>query len=98
MKRCDETKDLKIVRSRGVVPCRNSLDGNGIYFLNGLLLLMMPTIEQPRALRICVGNELRVPRLRFSSPSTSRTSPRIVLSGWFAGTRASGAMYENSPP
>ena len=41
------------------MPCRNSLDGNGIYFLNGLLLLMMPTMEQPRALRICVGNELR---------------------------------------
>ena len=38
------------------------------------------------------------PRLRFSSPSTSRTSIRIFLSGWFDGTRASGAMYENSRP
>src|SRR5262249_3964788 len=38
------------------------------------------------------------PRLRFSSPSTSRTGMRIFLSGWFDGTRASGAMHENSPP
>src|SRR6266540_3791659 len=38
-----------IVLSRGVVPCRNSLDGNAIYFLNGLLLLMMPTIRIVRA-------------------------------------------------
>src|SRR6266536_165606 len=30
-------------------------------------------------------------------PSTSRTSSRIFLSGWFVGTRASGAIYENSP-
>ncbi len=36
--------------------------------------------------------------LRFSSPSTSRTSSRIFRSGWFAGTRASGMMYENNPP
>ena len=34
----------------------------------------------------------------FSSPNTSRTSFRIFLSGWFAGTRASGEMYENSCP
>src|SRR5437660_8074321 len=34
----------------------------------------------------------------FSSPNTSRTSFRIFLSGWFAGTRASGEMYENSRP
>jgi hypothetical protein len=26
------------------------------------------------------------------------TSAQIFLSGWFAGTRASGAIYENSPP
>jgi class 3 adenylate cyclase len=38
------------------------------------------------------------PSVRFSSPRTSRTSSRIFLSGWFAGIRASGIMYENSPP
>ncbi len=36
--------------------------------------------------------------LRLNSLKTSRTSSRIFLSGWFAGTRASGEMYENSPP
>jgi hypothetical protein len=41
---------------------------------------------------------LATARLRFSSPNTSRTSFRIFLSGWFAGTRASGEMYENSRP
>jgi hypothetical protein len=32
------------------------------------------------------------------SPNTSRTSIQIFLSGWFAGTRALGEMYENSRP
>jgi hypothetical protein len=36
--------------------------------------------------------------LGFSSPDTSRIRFRIFVSGWFAGTRASGEMYENSRP
>src|SRR5882672_1915945 len=38
------------------------------------------------------------PRLRFKSLKTSRTSSRTFRSGWFTGTRLSGAMYENRPP
>src|SRR5262249_10366202 len=35
---------------------------------------------------------------RFNRANQPRTSFRIFLSGWFAGTRASGEMYENSRP
>src|SRR3954447_57898 len=38
------------------------------------------------------------PRLRFKSLKTSRPSSRTFRSGWLAGTRLSGAMYENRPP
>jgi hypothetical protein len=34
-------------KSEGVVPCRNSLDENGMCFLNGLLLLVMPNTDLP---------------------------------------------------
>jgi hypothetical protein len=33
-----------------------------------------------------------------SSAAAKREQSAPMLSGWFAGTRASGAMYENSPP
>ena len=39
-----------------------------------------------------------LPKLRFISLNTSRTNARIFRSGWLAGTRASGEMYENNPP
>jgi hypothetical protein len=32
------------------------------------------------------------PRPWFCSHGASRTSPRIILSGWFAGTRGSGMI------
>jgi CoA-transferase family III len=52
------------------------------------------TIAGPHCTRLFaeLGAEVVKIEARFSSPSTLRTSSRIFLSGWFAGTRASGAM------
>ncbi len=43
----DPDSSSLVLKSKGVVPCRNSLDGNVMCFLNGLLLLVMPNNDLP---------------------------------------------------